>query len=130
MKTRFRIHATILVAATVIVANLSAPPAEAQQFSHWSAPVNLNNLKLSDGTTCPAVVNSSSNDNHPTISKDGLSLIFESNRPGPDSRGQFGLGLPDLWVTQRDSLDACWGVIQGLIQMPVNLGPVVNSAFM
>ncbi len=116
MKTRFRIHATILVAATVIVANLSAPPAEAQQFSHWSAPVNLNNLKLSDGTTCPAVVNSSSNDNHPTISKDGLSLIFESNRPG-------GSGGPDLWLAKRDSLDDCW-------QTPKNLGPDVNSASM
>jgi len=89
--------------------------AAAQQFSAWSAPVNLNNLKLSDGTTCPAVVNSAFNDNHPTISKDGLSLIFESNRPG-------GSGGSDLWVTERDSLDDCW-------LPPFNLGTIVNSAF-
>ncbi len=114
MKTRFRIHASILVAITAIIANLSAPPADAQQFSAWSAPVNLNNLKLSDGTSCPAVVNSPFNDNHPTVSKDGLSLIFESNRPG-------GSGGSDLWVTERNSLDDCW-------QTPKNLGSVVNSA--
>jgi len=89
--------------------------AAAQQFSDWSAPVNLNPLTLSDGTPCPAVVNSASNDNHPTISKDGLSLIFESNRPG-------GSGGSDLWVTERDSLDDCW-------LPPFNLGPIVNSAF-
>jgi hypothetical protein len=97
--------------------------AAAQQFSAWSAPVNLNDIVLTDGTVCPAVVNSASNDNHPTISKDGLSLIFESNRPGPDKNGQIGLGGPDLWLAKRDSLDDCW-------QKPVNLGPVVNSPFM
>src|SRR6266704_1936203 len=89
--------------------------AAAQQFSAWSAPVNLNALTLSDGTPCPAVVNSASVDNHPTISKDGLSLIFQSNRPG-------GSGGVDLWVTERDSLDDCW-------LPPFNLGPIVNSAF-
>ena len=89
--------------------------AAAQQFSAWSAPVNLNALTLSDGTPCPAVVNSASDDNHPTISKDGLSLIFQSNRPG-------GSGGVDLWVTERDSLDDCW-------LPPFNLGPIVNSAF-
>src|SRR5437870_2979747 len=47
-----------------------ADPAQAVQFSHWSAPVNLNALTLSDGTPCPAVVNTAYNDNHPTISKD------------------------------------------------------------
>ncbi len=90
--------------------------AVAQQFSAWSAPVNLNNLQLSDGTTCPAVVNSASNDSHPAISKDALSLFFASTRSDGDALGDY-----DLWVTQRDSLDDCW-------QTPVNLGPVVNSA--
>jgi WD40 repeat protein len=93
----------------------SAFPARAQNFSAWSAPVNLNAITLSDGTPCPAVVNSASSDSHPAISKDGLSLFFASTRPG-------GLGEFDLWVTQRDTTDDCW-------QPPVNLGPVVNSAF-
>lgn len=93
----------------------SAFPARAQTFSAWSAPVNLNAVTLSDGTPCPAVVNSASSDSHPAISKDGLSLIFASTRPG-------GFGEFDLWVTERDTPDDCW-------QTPANLGQVVNSAF-
>jgi hypothetical protein len=41
-------------------------------------------------------------------------LYFASIRPG-------GFGFFDLWVSQRTSLDAPWGV-------PVNLGPTINSA--
>lgn len=115
MRTRFWIHSTILVAASAIAAATSVPHAEAQQFSPWLAPVNLNNMSLSDGTVCPAVVNSTSpdrNDTHPALSKDGLSLYFSSTRSG-------GLGNYDLWVTHRHSLDACWGP-------PVNVA-AVNS---
>ncbi len=108
MRTRFWIHSAMLVAASAIAAALAVASAEAQQFSPWSAPVNLNNLP-----GCPAVVNSTSDDQHPAISKDGLSLYFTSNRPG-------GSGNFDLWVTQRDSLDDCW-------LPPVNLGPGVNT---
>src|SRR5215471_5711869 len=113
----------IRFAVLIIFVGMSSSmfPLWAQQFSPWSAPVNLNAITLSDGTTCPAVVNSAFDDSHPAVSKDGLSLFFTSTRPGPDSRGQIGLGDYDLWVTQRDSLDDCW-------QAPINLGPVVNSA--
>jgi hypothetical protein len=62
-----------------------------------------------------SVVNTLSNDQHPTISKDGLSLIFASNRSG-------GLGEFDLYVSQRDGLDDPW-------QAPKSLGPVVNTPF-
>src|SRR2546427_13237064 len=48
-----------------------AEASDAPAWSDWSAPVNLG-----------AVVNSTSNDQHPSISKDGLSLYFVSNRPG------------------------------------------------
>ncbi len=119
MRTRFWIHSTMLVAASAIAAALAVPSAEAQQFSPWSAPVNLNNLP-----GCPAVVNSTSpdvNDTHPAISKDGLSLYFASTWPGPNSNGKV-VNDYDLWVTQRPGLDACWGP-------PVNLGTVVNSPF-
>jgi hypothetical protein len=68
----------------------------------WDAPVNLG-----------PVVNSPFVDNLPELSKDKLSLYFTSARPG------FG-GL-DLWVSQRESEDAPWGI-------PVNLGPTVNSS--
>ncbi len=74
------------------------------QFTAWSAAVNLGN-----------VVNSTSYDACPTISKDGLSLFFRSNRPG----GQGGF---DIWVAQRDTVEDPWGA-------PVNLGDTINSPF-
>lgn len=49
---------------------LVATGASAQQFGPWSAPTNLG-----------ATVNSACNDMHPTLSKDGLTLIFSSTRP-------------------------------------------------
>lgn len=75
-----------------------------QRFSAWSDPVNL-------GPT----INSPFREFGPTISKDGLSLYFSSNRPG-------GFGANDLWVSRRASLDAAWGT-------PKNLGPIINSGF-
>ena len=68
----------------------------------WGEPMNL-------GPT----VNSSYNDACPYIPADGLSLFFESNRPG-------GFGDIDMWVTTRASVSEPWGT-------PVNLGPMVNS---
>src|SRR5713101_268746 len=113
MKTRFWIHSTMLVAASAIAAALSVLPAEAQQFSPWSAPVNLDNLK-----DCPAVVNSTSpdtNDTHPAISQDGLSLYFASTRGTDPVTGNYR-----LWFTTRSSLDSCWGT-------PMYLGDVAND---
>jgi hypothetical protein len=69
----------------------------------WSDPVNL-------GPT----VNSSSVDGAPSISADGLSLFFDSQRPG-------GYGGYDIWVTTRETTADDWGT-------PVNLGPPVNSS--
>ena len=60
------------------------------------------------------VVSSAANDQHPTISKDGLTLIFVSTRPG-------GMGGNDLWVAQRDSLEDSWSV-------PANLS-MLNTSF-
>jgi len=80
---------------------LIASAATAQQFSEWSAPVNVTQI------------NSASNEQHPAISKDGLSLYFASNRPG-------GCGGIDIYVSQRASIDSPW-------EAPVNLGCTVNS---
>jgi hypothetical protein len=68
----------------------------------WTAPVNLG-----------PVVNSASYDSRPRLSADGLSLFFDSQRPG-------GYGQADLYVTKRASATSPWG-------LAVNLGPVVNS---
>jgi outer membrane protein OmpA-like peptidoglycan-associated protein len=52
-------------------------------------------------------------DSQPTISADGKTLFFASNRPG----GQGGI---DIWMTQLGT-DGQWGV-------PTNLGSTINTA--
>jgi len=69
----------------------------------WGQSVNLG-----------SVVNSSAQDNSPSISVDGLSLYFSSNRSGT-------VGNMDLWVSTRETTADDWGT-------PSNLGPVVNSS--
>jgi hypothetical protein len=58
-------------------------------------------------------VNSSSRDFKPSITADGLSLYFISNRPG-------GIGGFDIWVATRETTDENWGE-------PVNLGSTINT---
>lgn len=82
------------------------PPLLAQSHSAltvWSTPVNLG-----------PVINSPYTDQHPAISKDGLSLYFTSDRPG-------GFGGLDLWVSQRGGVDIPWGPA-------MNLGPNINTS--
>lgn len=69
------------------------------EASAWSEPVNLG-----------PIVNSNRADLGPTLSRDGLSLYFASNRSGSI----------DLWVSQRACSECAWGT-------PVNLGSVVNT---
>src|SRR5213593_3565589 len=80
-------------------------------FSPWSEPVNL-------GPT----INTPFNEQQSTLSKDGLTLFFASNRPeGPDDAVLDN----NIWVSQRACSDAddpacAW-------QQPVSLGPPVNT---
>ena len=74
----------------------------------WSAPTNLG-----------SVVNSWAQDNSPSISADGLSLYFSSNRSG--AVGGSGWSAMDLWVATRETTADEWGT-------PSNLGSVVNSS--
>ncbi|MBA7699087.1 hypothetical protein ES703_107773 [subsurface metagenome] len=69
----------------------------------WGEPVNL-------GST----VNSSAFEVSISISTDGLSFIFDSDRSG-------GYGGHDLWVSTRPTLSEPWST-------PVNLGSMVNSS--
>ncbi len=82
----------------------------AQQFSDWSEALNLG---AAVNSVC-AVGSTACSDQHPAISKDGLSLYFSSNRPG-------GCGGLDIWVSQRASIDSPW-------EAPFNLGCTINSA--
>ncbi len=50
-----------------------------------------------------------------SVRRDGLELFISSDRPG-------GQGSHDLWVSTRNTTDSPWST-------PVNLGSVVNSAF-
>jgi hypothetical protein len=68
----------------------------------WSTPVNMG-----------APFNSANQDVSLTISHDGLTFIFASDRPG-------GSGGYDLWMCTRPSLQDPWGPA-------VNMGPTVNS---
>ena len=74
-----------------------------QQFSAWSAPINLGPM-----------VNTTALEGCPAISRDDLTLYFASNRAGDEG------GL-DLYVTHRDSLIDPW-------QPPLNLGSTINTS--
>ena len=115
---RFRITsrsalALLVVATTVACSSEDVPLAprslapagisDREQWSPWSVPENLG-----------PVINTPDIEQHPTISKDGLSLFFASDRPGT-------LGGLDIWVSHRAGTDDPWGP-------PVNLGPNINSA--
>ena len=79
-------------------------PIQAQSFanSEWSVPVNVG-----------APVNSPAGEMNAALSPDELSLYFTSPRAG-------GLGITDIWVSQR-ACDGCpW-------ETPVNLGAPINS---
>jgi hypothetical protein len=68
----------------------------------WGEPVNLG-----------PKVNSSTYEFSPNITADGLSLYFESPRPG-------GYGIYDIWMTTRPTKEDDWGA-------PINLGPPING---
>jgi hypothetical protein len=100
-----RTFSYLLVVSLVLLSYTLAQP----NFSEWSAPENLG-----------PVVNSTFRDANPAISKDGLSLYFNSNRPGgfpPPGTA----GANDIYVSQRTSVEGPWGP-------PVNLGAVINTS--
>jgi hypothetical protein len=86
----------LMASALLLVADIE------DQFSDWSAPANLG-----------PPVNTVFAEIAPSISKDGLSLYFFSERPG-------SLGLNDIWVTRRASVDDPW-------LPPQVLGPAINT---
>jgi hypothetical protein len=59
-------------------------------------------------------VNSPSSENRPSVTADGLKLVFSSDQPG-------GLGGQDLWIARRTSASQPFGT-------PVNLGSPLNSS--
>ena len=70
---------------------------------YWGSPVHLG-----------APVSSEYSESYPSITADGLTLVFTSNRPG-------GLGRLDIWLTTRPTTESPW-------DPPMNLGSPINSA--
>lgn len=70
--------------------------------STWSKPRKLGSL-----------INTASDDASPFLSRDGKTLIFESDRSG-------GAGKGDLWISTRNDINTPWSE-------PVNMGTNVNS---
>jgi WD40-like Beta Propeller Repeat len=75
-----------------------------EQFSPWSTAVNAGSPP-----------NSSATEQGVSISKDGLSLYFISDRPG-------GYGGLDIYVSHRLSVNDAWGEA-------MNLGPRINTPY-
>ncbi len=86
-----------------------------------------------DGTFGRAVLvtelSTSSNDEEPTISRNGLEMYFISDRPGstPDGFGGFSR---DIWVSTRARTSDPWGTPQNLDVMNARLGGgPINSKY-
>ena len=79
----------------------------ATKDDEWGMPINLG-----------AEVNGSASDVYPTISDNGLWLLFSDHPEGAPRSGGFGGG--DIWMSTRATIHDPWGE-------PFNLGPVVNG---
>jgi Tol biopolymer transport system component len=94
----------IAICAALSLGIAFMPTADASRrskWSDWSPPVNLG----------PGI-NTAFVDASPAISKDGLTLYFNSNRDDPQG---------DLYVAKRERVDLPWND-------PVNLGETINTA--
>jgi Tol biopolymer transport system component len=73
--------------------------------------------KLTTGFGAPAAItelNTAVEDSRPNVRRDGLEIVFDSNRLG-------GQGGADIWVSTRASLSSAWSA-------PANVGTAVNTA--
>jgi hypothetical protein len=93
---------SLLIFVPLVVSDAQADPSRCETLGAWSEPVNLG-----------PPINTEAFEGSATLSPNGLSLYFTSNRPG-------SLGGNDLWVSQRECADCSW-------EEPVNL-TMLNSA--
>ena len=95
-----KLGTAVLVSLILVLVYVDTP---AQRYSAWSAPVNVG-----------AMVNTPGFDGCPSLTRDGLNLLYMSN---------VGSGVFDLYVSHRASTDAdsAWST-------PTSLGPNVNTA--
>jgi Tol biopolymer transport system component len=83
----------------------------------WIFTLGVQHVKadftFGEPTNLGPTVNSSADDALPSITVNGLTLYFSSERPG-------GSGNWDIWVSTRTTTSEAW-------EEPVNLGPSVNT---
>ena len=92
---RIMMAISLVIPATAVGQHAATWDAEPRpEFTDWVAPINLGQ-----------VVNTAVNDQRATISRDGLSLYFGSNRPGSIGTTEGS----DLYVSQRPARDLPWG---------------------
>ena len=94
-----------------IVFHRPTPPDN--HYHLWTAGRAAMDEPFDDPQPISPLVNSHLTDTNPRISSDGLTLCFDSDRPG-------GSGGVDLWYSRRDSINDEWKEAQ-------NFGPLVNS---
>ena len=73
----------------------------------------LNGWNFGGSTAVAGLNDATANDIQPNVRKDGLEVVFSSNRAG-------GLGAQDIWSSTRSSFGAAWST-------PVNLGAAINT---
>src|SRR3989304_8105099 len=98
----------IVITALAIAGIAIAERANAMSFGSWSQPQNLQAAGADDA------VNTTALEGCPSISKDGTSLYFASNRAG-------GLGGVDIYVSARSDVDDPWGA-------PGNVGSTITTS--
>jgi len=74
----------------------------------------LNGWSFGGSSAVGGLNDAAANDIQPNVRKDGLEVVFSSNRAG-------GLGAQDIWSSTRASFDSPWST-------PVNVGSGVNTA--
>ena len=79
----------------------------------WMSTRNSVDVPFGEPVNLGPPINTNAKDGHPTLSSDGLTLIYSSNR-------QCTPGDSDLWMSTRKSMSVPFGV-------PVNLGSTVNT---
>lgn len=88
------------------------------QLYFSSGPDIYVSTRQADGTfgarVAVAELNSTSADLRPNVRKDGLEIVFDSDRSGT-------IGMADLWFATRASATDAWSA-------PVNAGSTINSA--
>ncbi|HET9136899.1 MAG TPA: OmpA family protein [Candidatus Kapabacteria bacterium] len=107
--------ATYCAADNRIYFTVKAPNDDPNDYDLYSARViqKSREVRIEDVAPLTSLNKSINFDGQPAVSKDGLIVVFASDRAG-------GYGGVDLWYSSRTSISSPW-------QEPKNMGPVICS---